>query len=101
MWKVSKSKVTDNNRFSNLVDDWSVCYLCKKQASEKHEIYNGGGFRDKSKMYGLVIPLCAKCHSRVHDNADIRKKLKADVQVIFEKEFSHEEYMRLFKKNYV
>lgn len=101
MWKISKNKVPDSKRFSNLVNDWDVCYLCKGIATEKHEVYNGGGYRDTSKRYGLVVPLCVSCHRKVHNNASLRKNMKAKVQVIFEREFSHEEYMRLFKKNYV
>lgn len=99
-WKVSETKVSDARRFSNLVEDMTLCARCGSPYVELHEVFNGSGSREKSKKYGLVIPLCRRCHSLVHSNQEIDRQLKLEVQREFIKRYGYEKYMEVFKKNY-
>lgn len=99
MWKYRKN-CTDRNRFSNITDDLDNCYLCKlNKATELHEVFNGA-YRQKSKDYGCVVPLCRKCHEKIHCNQSEDVKLKREVQLQFIEAFSGDKYREVFKKSY-
>ena len=49
--------------------------------------------------YGLVIPVCRKCHSEYDINKELRLKYQQEAQRIFEEKYSHELFMKEFKKN--
>ena len=107
--KSKKLKQLEDNRTSILTNDMSYCYLCqnklKKHEVNKHEVFYGSGNRIQSMKYGLIVPLCDNCHTidnlSVHNNYFTDIKLKQQAQAIFEREYSHEEFMQIFKKNYL
>ena len=79
------------------------------QALHKHHIF-GGANRKYSEKYGLWVKICCiRCHnggpSSVHqapnkeDGKDLL--LKRLAQQAFEEKYSHEEFMRIFGKNYL
>lgn len=43
------------------------CFICHHKAIEGHHIFYGSSKRKKSDEDGLVIPICRKCHSEIHD----------------------------------
>lgn len=98
-WKVSDKDVPDSRRFSNLVNDMESCARCGSPYVELHEVFNGP-FRNKAKKYGLVIPLCRRCHTLVHINQKLDKELKAETQRAFVNQYGFTRYMEEFKKNY-
>lgn len=80
------------------------CFICQRWGqTEKHHIF-GGANRKWSEKYGLFVYLCHSCHNEppngVHFNKDVRKRLQATGQRAFEKEHSHEEFMKVFGRNY-
>lgn len=96
---------------SILQEDWDVCYLCGRNRTadpcglEEHHVF-GGSNRKFSEKYGLKIHICGeRCHRNgpesVHRNRQVDLAVKAAGQETFEKEYSHEKFMEIFKKNYI
>ncbi len=82
-----------------------VCYLCGSWCGlEQHHIFGGVANRKLSERYGLKVWLCYNCHTGT-DGAQYdpvkNRRLKAEAQEAFEKTHSHEEWMRIIRKNYL
>ena len=59
-----------------MTKDFEHCFLCGKQAEQWHHVMNKS-YKKKSEKYGLLVPLCAKCHAKVHDSDEsLNKELK-------------------------
>lgn len=85
-------EATDSNR----------CFLCHRTGSlQVHHVMNSWA-RKKSTKYGLTVHLCPTCHYEVH-NGDGRKMLllKQVAQKKFESKYSHELWIKEFKRNYL
>ena len=86
--------------------DLSRCFLCGgMQGLEEHHIF-GGPDRKLSEKYGLKVMLCGvECHRlgkhSVHMNREVSDSLKRLGQIAFEARHSHQEFMEIFKKNYL
>lgn len=93
--------VKDSERFSVLVDDLDYCCMCGRPREHLHEVFFGTANRQKSKDYGMVIPLCARCHDRVHRDAELRRKTQQKAQQKFESIYSHQKFMETFRKDYL
>lgn len=85
----------------------NVCWLCHQAAvTERHEVF-GGALRNKSKALGLWMNLCGGCHrtspDAVHQSNRTATKLKAIAQkmAMQKYEWSHDEWVRRFYKNYL
>ena len=95
-------------RTSILTKDMKHCYLCGSKGRDRpvqiHEIYYGP-YRDKSIEYACTVPLCLEHHTGpegVHLNWEkVDLPLKQKCQLEFEKLYSHEEFMKIFKHNYL
>jgi len=62
----------------------------------------GTANRKLSEKYGLKVWLRHDIHADLHDrNKELEIKLKQDAQRAFEKKYSHEAWMEIFKKNYL
>jgi hypothetical protein len=70
----------------------------------RHHIYQGCR-RQTSEKYGAVIDLCFYHHNGsnqgVHFNKELDLKLKRDWQRKFEAEHGHDEFMKIFGRNYL
>ncbi len=91
--------------------DWDSCYLCGRNRTadpcglEEHHVF-GGANRKASERYGLKIHVCGdRCHRNgaysVHRNQATNIAIKAAAQKAFEASHSHEEFMHIFRKNYI
>lgn len=92
------------NRSILTLDD-EHCYMCKRFCiPEIHHIF-GGPNRKNSEQYGLVVPLCHKCHNEppygVHFNKKNRLKLQAEAQRKYESIVDHKSFMRVFGRDYI
>lgn len=83
------------------------CYLCGRMGYlEEHHIF-GGPNRKHSEALGLKVHLCPECHrdtrKGVHGSEGQGKKLQLqqEAQKNFEARYSHEEFIRVFGKNYL
>ena len=89
----------------SILQSEKICYLCGKQYGlEMHHIFAGVANRRISEERGFKVWLCAECH-RGTDGAqydrDTNFRLKQDAQAEFERTHTHEEWMRLIRKNYI
>lgn len=94
--KSSKLAKMERNRTSILTDKLDKCYLCPAEHNklELHEVFRGRN-RQRSMKWGLVIPLCDKCHKKItlHRNLQLEEKAKA----IFIKKYGEEKFIDEFK----
>ena len=99
--KSNKLKRLENNRFSIITDNLKTCYICKqKKKDDLNEVFEGSN-RQMSMKYGLVIPSCRECHNKYDLDINLRSKYMKEAQIIFESIYSHELFMKEFKKNYL
>jgi hypothetical protein len=73
------------------------------KALEQHHIYAGNPDRRHSDRYGLVVDLCHECHVIVTDEKDREfiLWLKKEGQRRFEEKYGHDEFIRIFGRNYL
>lgn len=94
-------KVSDSNRFSIIQPELDKCYICSSPDVQIHECIPGNGKRDLCKSLGLTVALCQIHHDEAHRNKTMAAMLKAHAQMVFERTHSHEEWMELFRRNYL
>jgi hypothetical protein len=80
--------------------EWHACKACGTTSTEVHHIF-GGANRKHSDRHGLVIRLCRDCHERMHKDMAFAEKYKKLAQMKFEKLHGHEEFMKVFGRNYL
>lgn len=90
-----------------------TCYLCmllnhdydRRYYLEEHHVIEGNPGRKLSEHYGLKVYLCMQHHREgpeaVHKNEKNRRKLERAAQEAFEKKYSREKWMDVFKRNYI
>lgn len=98
--KSSKLAKLEKNRFSILTNDLEHCYICKARKQDMHELI-GGKNRQVSMRYGLVIPLCRKCHQNIENKETLKQEWHKVAQKEFEKHYKSENFMQIFRKNYL
>ena len=102
---------------SIMQEDDELCYLCGRPAGatqfggmdslEWHHVFEGNPDRKLSEKYGLKVRLHAlTCHREgtesVHRNRRVYMELMAAGQKAFEERHgSREDFMRIFRKNYL
>ena len=81
------------------------CFFCGRTIGlERHHILGGVANRKLSEKFGLWVWLCQNCHTGSDGAQYDRKKnqsLKRLGQIAFEARHSHDEWMDIFKKNYI
>lgn len=99
--KSKKLAKLESSRFSIITNNLDKCYVCKKAKKEDlHEIF-GGRNRQISMKYGLVIPVCRKCHDLIPKSKTLTKKLHEVGRKAFEKEYKSENFIQIFGKSYL
>lgn len=87
----------------NELDD--RCFLCGSTTwLERHHCIVGS-YRKLSDQYGLTVKLCHYCHNEpplgAHFNRDTAEYLRKAAQRAFEKKYSHDEFIRVFGRNFL
>lgn len=104
--KSKKLAKLEKNRFSIITKDLEHCYLCAKQGiknipkDDLHELIEGKN-RQVSMKYGLVIPICRKCHEIVTNDKTLQDKLHKVAQKEFKKHYKTENFVQVFGQNYL
>lgn len=84
--------------------DGSRCFICGRMTGlECHHIL-GGPNRKWSDDYGLTVMLCHEHHTGkdgAQYNRQMGDSLKRLAQIAFEARHSHDEWMKIFRKNYL
>lgn len=98
--KSKKLAKKERNRFSILTKDLEHCYICNAKKEDLHELL-GGKNRKISMQYGLVIPVCRKCHGTIENDETLKKKWHEVAQKEFKKYYKSENFVQIFGKNYL
>ena len=81
------------------------CFICGRVTDlERHHVLGGTANRKLSEKYGLTVYLCHEHHTGKDGVQYDRKKgdaLKRLAQIAFEARYSHDEWMQVFRKNYL
>lgn len=81
--------------------DKDVCIECGGRGEHTHHCIFGIN-RQNSEKYGLKVRLCFSCHEKLHfHDKELELKYRRLGQQYFEKTHTHEEYMRIFGRNYL
>ncbi len=81
------------------------CYITKSTLGlHEHHIFYGAN-RKHSEKYGLKIWLIHELHNTtskgIHFDKEFDLRIKKMAQKVFEDKYSHEEFMKIFRKNYL
>lgn len=110
--KTYKLQNLENNRYSIIYNDLTICAECglKNGAYDyinneyiiisKNEVFEGA-YRQLSIKYGMICPFCQKCHDRFHNDILFNLKYKTMFQREFINSHSKEEFISIFKQDYV
>ena len=98
--KSKKLAKLENNRFSIITNDLDKCYICGAKKEDLHEVFAGKN-RQMSMKYGLVIPVCRKCHKMIQKDKTLNEKLHKVGQKKFKKIYKKENFIKIFEKNYL
>lgn len=98
--KSKKLAKLERNRFSIITNDLEHCYICGVKKEDIHEIFAGRN-RQVSMKYGLVIPVCRKCHDLIPKSKSLTQSLHEVGQKAFEKRYKTENFVQVFGKNYI
>lgn len=88
----------------SILQNERVCFVCGSPYVEEHHIFPGVGNRKKSEELGLKVYLCHEHHqgnTGAHKNKILRERLQKYAQMKFEETHTHEQWMKLFRKNYL
>ena len=93
--KSKKLAKKERERFSILTNDLEKCYFCTNKKDDLHEVFRGRN-RQKSIEYGLVIPICSKCHKKMDIKLESEKIEKIAKEIFIEK-YGEEKFLNEFK----
>lgn len=97
--------VPDNKRFTIMCNQLEHCIVCGRIHPEKHEVFFGNPYRERSKQYGLVLPLCYEHHRGDHGPHKchvVDEKYKKAAQTAWEQIYgSREDFISIFGRSYL
>ena len=100
--KTTKLRKLEKNRYSIVTDNLDVCYICGGKKNHLHEVFFGNN-RVNSMKYGCVIPICAACHTKIHQDIQIdlemKKRLERAFIEVYECDIDY--FISIFHKNYI
>lgn len=90
---------------SLLQGDEKECYISGSRVNlERHHIMAGTANRKLSEKYGLWVWLRSDLHTGKNGaqyEQQLNLRLKQEAQKAFEKVYGHDEWMKVFRKNYL
>lgn len=84
-----------------MLSDKKECYFCGRKGTLHVHHCLPGSRRKQADKYGLTVYLCPQCHMQLHDMGIGYRFLQKKAQKHFEEQYGHEEWMRIFGKNYL
>lgn len=75
-----------------------MCKARNKEYSKRWPTWNVRENRQVSMKYGLVIPICRKCHEIVTNDKSLQDKLHKVAQKEFKKHYKTENFVQIFGK---
>lgn len=107
-----KQNKKEKKRFSIIYQNFNKCAECGLEQGtfdtvnntyiniSKNEVFEGA-YRQLSIKYGMVCPFCQKCHDRFHNDVLFNLKYKNMFQRKFINSHSKEEFVSIFKQDYI
>ena len=88
------------------IDVFDICLICgSSQGLERHHVFYGSGLRQLSEKYGMVAPLCHRCHrdshAGVHFSRPLDLMLKRLFQERFEEPHTRQEFIAIFGRSWL
>ena len=86
-----------------MIDKRRQCFICGSHYPlERHHVIHGHGRRKQADRFGLVVYLCHKCHTELHDKGTWDKELQRYGQMVFERDHgTREEFRKIFGRSYL
>ena len=81
---------------SVIQSNWNECFMCHGIPTDVHHCLRGK-YRPKAEEFKLVIHVCRKCHTRIHENQEIFDCYRMLAQRVFESKIG-DRYM--WRKNF-
>ena len=82
-----------------------ACFFCGRTVGlERHHVFAGVANRKLSERHGLWVWCCNECHTGkdgVQYNKDKSEFLKRFAQHEYERNHTRQEWMQIFRKNYL
>ena len=97
--KTSKLAKLERDRFSIITYDLTRCIICGMPKHDLNEIYPGRN-RQNSMKWGLVIPMCRRCHTEYTNNREMQLKWMKLGQKAFQDTYDLD-FLEIFKRNYL
>lgn len=97
--KTNKLAKLEKNRFSILTYDLTKCIVCGMPKQDLNEIFCGRN-RQNSMKWGLVMPMCRRCHIRYTNDREMQLKWMKIGQKAFEETYDID-FVEIFKRNYI
>lgn len=94
--KSSKLAKLERNRYSIITYNLDICYVCQKYKKDHFDEVFGGRNRQTSMKYGLVIPICFRCHRELTDNPLKKKAIQEEAKQKFIKKYSEDKFIKEF-----
>ena len=99
--KTSKLRKLEESRYSIVYDNLDIRCMCElKPRTDLNEVFCGRN-RQNSMKYGCVMPLCRDCHTRYTNDRNIQLHYMKLFQEKFEESHSRQEFIDIFKRNYL
>ena len=99
--KSSKLANLERKRFSVFTENLDSCIICDKPKQQLHEIFFGS-YRQKAMELGFVIPLCEKCHRKMHLNHTWQEVWHIKGQMYFEEHLgTRQDFIQKFGKSWI
>ena len=87
----------------SIMQDKEECYVSGSRINlERHHCLHGTANRKLAEKWGLWVYLRQDIHASVHErDKDLDRRLEQDAQRAFEEKYSHDLWMKTFRKNYL
>ena len=99
-----KQNKKEKGRFSIIYPDLSKCCVCGSNVGINQHECRYGKNRSNSIIYGLIVPLCQDHHTGndgIHQNKELDLYFHRLAQMYFEKNHTRDEFIQIFKENYL
>lgn len=86
-----------------MADYGKYCDICgKNYATDNHHLISSTSERKICDQYPFMqIQICRDCHNTIHRNNTANKLSKMLGQALFECNYTYQDYITKFKKNYL
>lgn len=87
----------------SIIQKNTECFVSGSRVNlDRHHCVHGTAGRKLAEKYGLWVWLRHDIHMQLHDkNKGLDKILEQEAQRAFEERYGHDEWMRIFRKNYL